>query len=125
MNPTLLILILAMGAIWVAFIRHQRRRQQLQRQMLNDIQPGAEVLTAAGLYGTVISADGDEVHVEIADGVVVKIARRAIGAVITPEVEEAEEEAAPDDEYATDYGEPVDAAPVAEATDGDAKSDSA
>jgi preprotein translocase subunit YajC len=101
LNPTLLILVLAMGAIWVAFIRPQKRRQQLQRQMLDAIEPGAEVLTAAGLYGKVVEADGDEVRVEIADGVVVKIARRAIGVVIPPEVEEADEpeedEAAPDE----------------------------
>jgi preprotein translocase subunit YajC len=101
LNPTLLILILAMGVIWVAFIRPQKRRQQLQRQMLDAIEPGAEVLTAAGLYGKVIETDGDEVHVEIADGVVVRIARRAIGAVIPPEIEEADEpeedETAPDE----------------------------
>ena len=93
MNPTLLILVLAMGAIWVLFIRPQKRRQQAQREMLNQIEPGAEVLTAAGLYGTVVEADGDEIKVEIAEGVVVKIARRAIGAVIPPEVEEEEEPA--------------------------------
>lgn len=99
MNPTLLILVLAMGVIWVAFVRPQKRRQQLQRQMLDTIKPGAEVLTAAGLYGTVVEADGDEVRVEIADGVVVKIARRAIGAVIPPEVEEPPElEAEPEAE---------------------------
>jgi len=92
-NPTLLILVLAMGAIWVLFIRPQKRRQQAQREMLNQIEPGAEVLTAAGLYGTVVEADGDEIKVEIAEGVVVKIARRAIGAVIPPEVEEEEEPA--------------------------------
>jgi preprotein translocase subunit YajC len=112
LNPTLLILILAMGAVWVLFIRPQRRRQQLQREMLNRIEPGAEVLTAAGLYGTVIEAEGDEIKVEIAEGVVVKIARRAIGAVIPPELEEAEEP------VEAEETEPE--APVAEATDDDA-----
>jgi preprotein translocase subunit YajC len=105
LNPTLLILVLAMGAIWVAFIRPQKRRQQLQRQhqreLLDAIEPGAEVLTAAGLYGTVVETDDDNVRVEIADGVVVKIDRRSIGAVIPPEVEEADEpeedEAAPEE----------------------------
>ena len=115
MSPTLLILILAMGVIWIAFIRPQKRRQQLQREMLNQIEPGAEVLTAAGIYGTVIEADGDEIKLEIADGVVVKVARRAIGAVIPPEeepeaLEPGEEEAA----------EPEAEAPAAEATEGDA-----
>ena len=117
MNPTLLILVLAMGVIWVAFIRPQKRRQQAQREMLNKIEPGAEVLTAAGIYGKVIEADGDEIHLEIADGVVVKVARRAIGAVIPPEEEEEPEALEPgEEEPAEEEPEP----PVAEATDGDA-----
>ena len=115
MNPTLIILILAMGAIWVTLIRPQKRRQQLQRQMLETIEPGAEVLTAAGLYGTVVEADGDEVHVEIADGVVVKIARRAIGAVIPPAVDEVE----PDEDEA-EAVEPGDEAPAVEEIEGEA-----
>ena len=114
MNPTLLILVLAMAAIWVAFIRPQKRRQQLQRQMLDTIQPGAEVITAAGLYGKVVEAEGDEVRVEIADGVVVKIARRAIGAVIPPEEEEALEPA--EDEGA----EPEAEAPASEDAEAEA-----
>ena len=111
-NPFFIILIIAMGAIWVLFIRPQKRRQQLQQQMLNQIEPGAEVLTAAGLYGTVVEVDGDEIKVEIADGVVVKIARRAIGAVIPPEVEEEED--------APEEAEPEPEEPVAAATDDDA-----
>ncbi len=120
MNPTLLILILAMGVIWVAFIRPQKRRQQAQREMLNKIEPGAEVLTAAGIYGTVTEADGDEIHVQIADGVVVKVARRAIGAVIPPEEEEQHELEPGDEEPAEPEAEP----PAAEATDGDAAPES-
>jgi len=120
LSPTLLILILAMGVIWVAFIRPQKRRQQLQREMLNQIEPGAEVLTAAGLYGTVVEADGDEIKLEIADGVVVKVARRAIGAVIPPEEEEPETPEAAEDEAAEPEAEP----PAAEATDGDAPPES-
>jgi preprotein translocase subunit YajC len=120
LNPTLLILILAMGVIWVAFIRPQKRRQQAQREMLNQIEPGAEVLTAAGIYGTVTEADGDEIHVQIADGVVVKVARRAIGAVIPPEEEEPEELEPAEEEAAEPEAEP----PAAEATDADAAPES-
>ena len=119
MSPTLLILILAMGVIWVMFIRPQKRRQQQQREMLNKIEPGAEVLTAAGIYGKVVEADGDEIKLEIADGVVVKVARRAIGAVIPPEVEEeAEPEALEPGEE--EPAEPEPEPTAAEATDADA-----
>jgi preprotein translocase subunit YajC len=112
LNPqSLIFIVLIGGAAWMLFIRPQKRRQQAQREMLDQIQPGAEVLTAAGLYGTVVEADGDEIKVEIADGVVVKIARRAIGAVIPPEVEEPEEDEPVEEEPA----EPEAEAPAAEA----------
>jgi preprotein translocase subunit YajC len=116
-NSSLLIIVLALAVVWIAFIRPQKRRQQQQRQMLDAIEPGAEVLTAAGLYGKVVEADGDEVRVEIADGVVVKIARRAIGAVIPPEADEEPEEPDSEDEEAA---EPEAEAPAAASTDGDA-----
>ena len=120
MSPTLLILVFALGLIWVLFIRPQKRRQQLQREMLNKIEPGAEVLTAAGIYGTVVEAEGDEIKLEIADGVVVKVARRAIGAVIPPEVEEEEDEPEALEPGEEQPAEPEPAPAAAEATDGDA-----
>ena len=120
MSPTLLILVLAIGLIWVLFIRPQKRRQQLQREILNQIEPGAEVLTAAGIYGTVVEAEGDEIKLEIADGVVVKVARRAIGAVIPPEAEEEEDEPEALEPGEEEPSEQEPAPAAAEATDGDA-----
>jgi preprotein translocase subunit YajC len=118
-NPTLIILILAMGAIWIVLIRPQKRRQQLQRQMLDTIEPGVEVLTAAGLYGKVVEVDGDEIQVEIAEGVVVKIARRAIGAVIPPQEEEPQEEE-PEEEAEAAEPEAEAEAPAAEGSEAEA-----
>jgi len=43
------------------------------------------VLTAGGLYGTIREVDEEEVRVEIAPGTVVRLARRAVAAVIEPE----------------------------------------
>ena len=59
------------------------------RQLLNSLSDGAEVTTAAGLYGFVHSVEGDVVWLEIADGVVVRVSKQAIGKVISaaPEVE--------------------------------------
>ncbi len=46
-------------------------------------QIGDEVLTAGGLYGRVTGLDDDEIRVEIAPKVEVRLARRAIAAVLT------------------------------------------
>ena len=63
-------------------------RQNEQLQMQDTLRIGDEIVTAGGLYGTVEEIDEDEVAVEIADGVTVRIARRAIAGVIPDEDEE-------------------------------------
>jgi preprotein translocase subunit YajC len=82
---------LAFLLMWLLLIRPQRRRQSQQVTMQESLGVGDEVVTAGGLYGTVTRLDEDEVAVEIADGVVVRIARRAVAGVI-PEEEDAEDD---------------------------------
>jgi preprotein translocase subunit YajC len=78
------IFILALLALmWFMLIRPQRRRQQDAQRLLETIGVGKEIVTAGGLYGTITAVDGDEVRVEIADGVEVRIAKRAVAAVVS------------------------------------------
>ena len=100
-----LILLLAMFVLlWVLLIRPQRQRQQKQQQLLSSVEPGDEVLTVGGLYGIVRDIDEeDDLIVEIAEGIQVRIARRAIGGVVKPEDDDDEgldelEEAADDED---------------------------
>lgn len=88
-----LIILAAMFALlWVLLIRPQRQRQQKQQSLLSSIEPGDEVLTVGGLYGIVQEIDeDDDLIVEIAEGISVRIARRAVGGVVKPEDEEEEE----------------------------------
>ena len=71
--------------LWLFVIRPQRRRNVEQQRLLDSIAPGVEVLTAGGLYATVQQVDDDDVRLEIAPGVQVRAARRAIAAVLTEE----------------------------------------
>ena len=98
----LIIIIALIGLMWVLMIRPQRRKQVQQQSMLENVSSGDEILTAGGVYGTVRSVDGDEIRVEIAPGTEIRLAKRAIAAVIPPEVEdgEAEELEAADEEPA-------------------------
>jgi preprotein translocase subunit YajC len=95
-----LIIIVAFLLLWLIVVRPQRRRQSQQQQMLGDLRVGDEVLTAGGIYGTVSRLDEDEVTVQIAPKVEVKVARRAIAGVTRePEPGEGDETAdTPDDE---------------------------
>ncbi|HZT93400.1 MAG TPA: preprotein translocase subunit YajC [Gaiellaceae bacterium] len=76
-----LIIIVAFLVLWLIVVRPQRRRQSQQRQMLDALHVGDEVLTAGGIYGTVLRLDEDEVTVEIAPDIEVRVARRAIAGV--------------------------------------------
>jgi preprotein translocase subunit YajC len=87
--PILLLLFILM---WFLVIRPQRRRQQEQQRVMDNLSPGDEILTSGGLYGTVNSLLGDdEVRVEIAPEVYVRVARRAVAAVVTEKDDELEE----------------------------------
>ena len=94
-----LILLLAMFVLlWVLLIRPQRQRQLKQQNLLTSIEPGDEVLTVGGLYGIVRDIDEeDDLIVEIADGIQVRIARRAIGGVVKPEDESEDVDEAVDE----------------------------
>ena len=84
-----LIIIIAFLLLWLIVVRPQRKRQTQQQQMLSELGVGDEVLTAGGIYGTVLRIEDDQVTVEIAPRTEVRVARRAIAAVITePEPEE-------------------------------------
>jgi preprotein translocase subunit YajC len=94
-----LIVIVAMFALlWLFLIMPQRRRSQAQRELIASVRVGDEILTVGGLYGHVRAIDADDdLEVEIAPGTEVRVARRAVAAVIPPDEpdEEPEEEAEP------------------------------
>ena len=103
MSPILIIAVL-FGLMYFLMIRPQRAKAQQQRQMLTAVAPGDEILTVGGIYGIVIELepdeDGGDLIVEIADGIHVRVARKALALVVKPEDdddEEDEEEVADDD----------------------------
>jgi preprotein translocase subunit YajC len=83
----ILVLLLLM---WFLLIRPQRRRQLDQQRMIESLAVGKEIVTAGGLYGTVTRVEADEVRLEIADGLEVRVAKRAVAGIVSEEEEEEE-----------------------------------
>jgi preprotein translocase subunit YajC len=108
----ILIIVLLFGVLWFAMIRPQRAKVQAQQRMLGEVAPGDEILTVGGIYGIVQELepdeDGGDLIVEIADGIHVRIARKALATVIKPEDDEDDEEAADGDHVVDGEAEPVD-----------------
>jgi preprotein translocase subunit YajC len=112
----LIVMVLVLVVLYVVTIRPQRQRQMAQQTMIERAVVGDDVLTNGGIYGTITQAEGDDLVVEIADGLEVHMTRRGIAAVLPPEDEEEEDEE--DDEIdADDEAEVDEALPAAEADD--------
>jgi preprotein translocase subunit YajC len=88
----LILIVLAFFAIWLIVIRPNSRRRRDLDQQIATIDVGDEIVTAGGLYGHVLGVGDDELLVEIAHGVNVRIARRAVAGVVGPDEEDDEDE---------------------------------
>ena len=96
-NEGLLIIIAGFALVWVMFIRPSQARQKAQREKSDTISPGDEVLTVGGIYGIVqeLEEEGDLI-VEIAEGIHVRVARRAVATVVKPDEDDDEADDADD-----------------------------
>lgn len=68
--------------VWFMVIRPQQRQRQEMQSMLKDLQVGAEVMLTSGIFGRVTEIDDDAVHVQVAEGAVIRVIRGAIARVI-------------------------------------------
>ena len=84
---TLTTFILPMALIFVVFyffmIRPQQQKQKDMKKMLDSLRRGDRIVTGGGLIGTIAKADGDEVLVDLADNMRVRVVRSTIASVIT------------------------------------------
>jgi preprotein translocase subunit YajC len=89
----LIVMVLLLVVMYVLMIRPQRQRQREHQTMIDRADVGDDILTTGGIYGTIIEADGDDLVVELAEGLNVHMTRRGIAAVLPPEEDELEEPA--------------------------------
>jgi preprotein translocase subunit YajC len=82
MGPVLIFILLAL--LWVVLIVPRQREVRRHNALVASLQVGDEVMTGAGIYGTIVSMGDDDVSVEIAPGVSVRMAKRAVGSRIEP-----------------------------------------
>jgi preprotein translocase subunit YajC len=84
-----ILIIVAFFFLYFVLVRPQKRRQLEQQRMLSDLKVGDEVVTAGGIYGEITGIEeDDELRVRIAPELEVKVARRAVGGVVSRETDE-------------------------------------
>ena len=89
---TLLPILLMVVVFYFLLIRPQQRRQRQQRELLSAVKVGDEVVTIGGMYGTVTRVDDEDITVEIAPGVDIRMLKQAIARRLVSEEELAEED---------------------------------
>ena len=80
--PFLILLGIAI-LFWLVMIRPQQRRQQALARMQGSVAVGDEVMLTSGIIGLVRSLDDKTVHLEVSEGVTLRVVRAAVGEIVT------------------------------------------
>jgi preprotein translocase subunit YajC len=93
-------LILIVGVGYFLMIRPQQRKLRAQRELLNQLEVGDEVVTAGGIFGLIVDLDDDEdvVTVEIAPGTNIRMVRGGISRRLVDEIDEDDDDGEDQDE---------------------------
>jgi preprotein translocase subunit YajC len=83
----LLPLVLILVIFYLLLILPAQRRQKKVADMQRSLKAGDKVITSGGIYGVIVGADGDTVHLRVADQVKVRVSRSAVSG-LQPESKE-------------------------------------
>jgi preprotein translocase subunit YajC len=83
-NYALILYVVAFFAIFYFMaIRPQQKQRRAHQALLASLKKGDSVVTASGIYGKVKRVEDNLVVLEVAKGVSMKMARRAVAEIIT------------------------------------------
>lgn len=79
-NPlvTLGPLVLMVAIFYLLLIRPQQKRVRQQRELVQSLDVGDQVVTIGGMHGVIAEVDGDEVVLEISPGTRVRFVKQAV-----------------------------------------------
>lgn len=87
--------LLFLGLVFIGFyfliIKPAKTRQLEAQATVARLAPGQEVMTTAGIYGTVRSVTDETVALEVSPGVTLTYAKVAVAKILTPTEESAPE----------------------------------
>lgn len=78
----ILIVLIFFAVAWVLLILPRQRELRRHQALMTQLEVGNEVIMSSGVYGTIRSIDGDHVMLEVAPGIELKIAKRAVAAKV-------------------------------------------
>ena len=81
LNSLLIPTMLIIGIMYFLMIRPQQKRLKEHQAMVAGVRRGDTIVTSGGIIGTVAKVDEQELQVEIAEGVKIKVLRSTISEV--------------------------------------------
>jgi preprotein translocase subunit YajC len=92
-SPVILLLLLGMPVMLFLMMRSQRRKASQQQNLQHSAGIGSEIMTTAGIFGTIVDEDEDEgtIILEIAPGTQIKLIRGAISRVVSDDEDDDED----------------------------------
>jgi len=71
-------LLVGVAIMWFMMINPERKNRKKRDAMLGELKKGDKILTAAGIYGTIVQMQDQIVTLQIADGVRIRLNRGSI-----------------------------------------------
>lgn len=93
---------------WFMIVRPQRNARRKALELETSLEVGDEVVTIGGLYGYIVTIDDTEVELDVADGVTLRFARRAIAHKAPPQEDVVDDDEVDDDEAPAEDEPPED-----------------
>lgn len=107
---SLLPLVLIFAVFYFFLIRPQQKKAQQQRDLLSTLRRGDRIITSGGLIGVITKVvNNQELQVEIAEGVRVRVARGMVADLLSKTEPAAE---FPEDSKSADHKKPKTGKPV-------------
>jgi len=111
MEP-LIVLAITFVLLWLLFILPQQRRVRAHQALVDSVQAGDQVILSAGIVGRIVDIGPEEMTLEVAPGVVLRVARQAVLRRIVDATDlDAPEPTGDIAEPADDVAEPADGTP--------------
>jgi preprotein translocase subunit YajC len=112
----LFILAVTFALLWAFFILPRQRQVRAHQRLVASLEAGDDVVLTAGIFGRIVAVRPDDVSVEVAPGVDLRVARQAVlrrvevepadMAVEPAEPTESDEPPEPDADAGPDHEDP-------------------
>jgi preprotein translocase subunit YajC len=111
---SIVVFLVLLVAMYAVLIVPQQRRVKAQRALLSALEEGDVVLTSSGIYGVITELSGDDLYLEVAEGIELKVTKASIAGKVRGDTDTdskaietpAKAESASDDEADTPSATP-------------------